>query len=263
LVFQPAEEVTPGGALAVLEAGALDGVARVFALHCDPRVDAGSVALRPGPITAATDSVTVHLSGPGGHTARPQLTVDIVSAVSDVVIRTPALLSRRVDPRAGLSLVWGRIIAGTADNVIPEHGEASGTVRVLVATLWEAAATLVPDLIREIVAPYRANVEIKYVRGVPPAVNDQAATATFRSAATALLGAAAVFEAPQSMGAEDFAWFLDRVPGVLARLGVRQPGTSGAPDLHRGDFDIDESAIGCGIRLLLATTITALRELAE
>ena len=131
LVFQPAEEVLPGGAVAALAAGALDGVGRVFALHCDPRVDAGSVAVRAGPITAAMDSMTVRLSGPGGHTARPQLTVDLVAALADVLVRTPALLSRRVDPRAGVSLVWGRVTAGSADNVIPQHGEAAGTVRVL------------------------------------------------------------------------------------------------------------------------------------
>jgi amidohydrolase len=260
LVFQPAEEAVPGGALKALDAGALDGVERVFALHCDPAVDAGSVAVRAGPITAAIDSVTVRLSGPGGHTARPQLTVDLLAALADVVVRTPALLSRRVDTRAGLSLVWGTMAAGTADNVIPEHGEASGTVRVLDAAVWELAARLVPQLIHEIAAPYLAGVEIDYVRGVPPAVNDPEATEAFRSAATALLGAAAVQEAPQSMGAEDFAWFLDRVPGVLARLGVRRPGTLVAPDLHRGDFDVDETAIACGTRLLLAATMKSLRD---
>jgi len=260
LVFQPAEEVLPGGALAVLGAGALEGVARVFALHCDPRVDAGSVAVRIGPITAATDSVTVRLSGPGGHTARPQITVDLVAALADVLVRTPALLSRRVDPRAGLSLVWGSVAAGSADNVIPEHGEASGTVRVLDPAVWESAAELVPLLIQEVAAPYLARVEIDYVRGVPPAVNDPEATDGFRLAAAALLGPAAVQEAPQSMGAEDFAWFLDRVPGVLGRLGVRQPGTLEAPDLHRGDFDVDETAIACGARVLLAAAMSALRD---
>ena len=258
LVFQPAEEVLPGGALSVLESGALEGVSRVFALHCDPRVDAGSVAVRTGPITGATDSVTVRLTGPGGHTARPQLTVDLVSALADVLARTPALLSRRVDPRAGLSLVWGRVAAGSATNVIPEHGEASGTVRTLDPTAWEAAADLVPELIREIAMPYRARVEVDYVRGVPPAVNDAEATVAFRSAVASVLGPAAVHEAEQSMGGEDFAWFLARVPGVLGRLGVRHPGALEAPDLHRGDFDIDESAIACGIRVLLASALGAL-----
>jgi amidohydrolase len=155
-------------------------------------------------------------------------------------------------------LVWGTVTAGSAGNVIPQHGVASGTVRVLERGVWESAAELIPELIREIAAPYRAQVEIDYQRGVPPAVNNAQATETFRAAAAALLGPGAVQEAPQSMGAEDFAWFLDRVPGVLGRLGVRRPGTIDAPDLHRGDFDVDEAAIGCGTRVLLVTAMSAL-----
>jgi amidohydrolase len=261
LVFQPAEEVSPGGAEVALGAGALDGAGRVFALHCDPRVDAGSVGLGVGPITAAMDSIRVRLSGPGGHTARPQLTVDVVAALADIVVRTPALLSRCVDPRAGLSLVWGSVTAGSAHNVIPQHGEAAGTVRVLDPSVWASAAELIPRLVEEIAAPYRAQLEIDYRREVPPAVNDPEATAAFRAAAIALLGPTAVHDTFQSMGAEDFAWFLARVPGVMARLGVRRPGTLNAPDLHCGDFVVDEAAIGCGARVLVAAAMSALRDL--
>jgi amidohydrolase len=260
LLFQPAEEELPGGALAVLAAGALDGVGRVFALHCDPHLDAGCLGVRAGPITAAVDSITVRLSGPGGHTARPQLTVDLVAALADVLIRTPALLSRRVDPRAGLSLVWGQVTAGTADNVIPQHGQAAGTVRVLDPDVWVSAGQLISRLIEEIAAPYQALVEIDYRRGVPPAANDPDATAGLRAAAVALLGPLFVRETSQSMGAEDFAWMLSRVPGVIARLGVRRPGQPDAPDLHRGDFDVDEAAIGCGASLLVVAAIDALRD---
>jgi amidohydrolase len=258
LLFQPAEEVLPGGALAMIDAGALEGVERVFALHCDPRFEAGSVGIRDGPVTGATDAVTVRLSGPGGHTARPQLTVDLVAALADVVSRTPLLLSRRVDPRAGFSLVWGRLAAGSAANVIPDAGEAAGSVRTLDPVTWQAAEALVREIIREIATPYRAQVRIDYIRGVPPAVNDPVATGLFSAAAAAVLGPGAVHEAAQSSGGEDFAWMLERVPGALARLGVRPPGTAEAPDLHRGDFDVDETAIGAGIRVLLAVTLDAL-----
>jgi amidohydrolase len=258
LLFQPAEEVLPGGALSMLSAGALDGVQKVFAFHCDPRFDAGSVAVREGPITGATDAVTVRLSGPGGHTARPQLTVDVVAALADVVTRTPLVLSRRVDPRAGMSLVWGRIAAGSAANVIPQAGEAAGSVRCLDPATWRTSEALLSEIIRQVAAPYAAQVHIDYTRGVPPAVNDRAATAAFRAAAAAVLSPDAVREATQSMGGEDFAWMLERVPGVLARLGVRPPGVSAAPDLHRGDFDVDERAIASGIRVLLAASLDAL-----
>jgi amidohydrolase len=261
LLFQPAEEVLPGGALKLLDLGALDGVQRVFALHCDPRLDAGSVSVRNGPVTSASDAVTVRLSGPGGHTSRPQLTVDVVGALADVVARTPVVLSRRVDPRAGMSLVWGRVAAGGAANVIPRSGEAAGSVRALDPVAWKAGPHLIPDIIRQIAEPYGASVEVQYVPGVPPAVNDAEAAGAFRAAAGAVLGADAVVPGEQSMGGEDFAWILDRVPGVLARLGVRRPGSAAAPDLHRGDFDVDEDAIGCGSRVLLAATLDALNSL--
>jgi amidohydrolase len=258
LLFQPAEEVVPGGALAMLEAGVLEGIERVFALHCDPRLDAGTVAVRPGAMTGATDSISVRLGGPGGHTARPQLTVDVVAALADIAVRTPAILSRRVDPRAGLSLVWGLIAAGSAHNVIPKDGEVAGTVRVLDPGVWRQAESLITSIVREVAEPYRAEIAIEYMRGVPPAVNDAAATAAFQAAARAALGPAAVLDVEQSMGAEDFAWMLEQVPGVLARLGVRRPGATEAPDLHRGDFEVDEAAIGCGIRTLLAATLDVL-----
>jgi amidohydrolase len=258
LLFQPAEEVLPGGALSMLAAGVLDGVERVYALHCDPRLDAGAVGVRDGAITGATDCVTVIVSGPGGHTSRPHLTVDVVAALADVVARTPTILSRRVDPRVGLSLVWGRMAAGSAANVIPHRGEASGSVRTLDPGTWRAAEKLVTEIIRDIAAPYNARVEIDYVQGVPPAVNNPGATAAFRQAAAAVLGGGAIVETEQSMGAEDFAWMLDRTPGVLARLGVRRPGTAESLDLHRGDFDVDESAIGYGIRVLMAAALDAL-----
>jgi len=258
LVFQPAEEVLPGGALRMLEAGALEDVDRVFALHCDPRVDAGKVAVRVGPITAATDQVTVRLTGPGGHTARPQLTVDLVAALADVVVRGPAVLSRRVDPRAGLSLVWGRIVAGTADNVIPERGEAGGSVRVLDRAVWAQAKDLVPEVLRELIVPYRAGYEIDYVQGVPPGVNEATSAELFEAAASSVLGPGSVEAAEQSMGAEDFAWFLERLPGALGRLGVRPPGAAEAPDLHRGNFDVDETAISVGARVLCASALMAL-----
>jgi amidohydrolase len=259
LLFQPAEEVIPGGALALLESGALDEVQRVFALHCDPRFDAGTVALRPGPMTGATDSVLARVRGPGGHTARPQLTVDVVTALADIAVRTPAILSRRVDPRAGLSLVWGLIAAGSAHNVIPKNGEVAGTVRVLDPDVWRDAEELVARVVTEVAEPYGGELAIEYVRGVPPAVNDPDAAVAFQAAAGAALGPAAVLDVEQSMGGEDFGWMLQRVPGVLARLGVRRPGVPDAPDLHRGDFSVDEAAIGCGIRALVAATLDALR----
>jgi amidohydrolase len=136
LLFQPAEEVMPGGALRLMKLGALDEVASIFALHCDPTIDLGQVGLREGPITGAADALEVRLTGRGGHTSRPHLTEDLTYALSKVVTELPSVLSRRLDPRAGVSVVWGRISAGRANNVIPGTGLVGGTVRMLDAVAW-------------------------------------------------------------------------------------------------------------------------------
>ncbi|MDQ6650296.1 MAG: amidohydrolase [Actinomycetota bacterium] len=259
LVFQPAEELTPGGAIGVIAAGALEGVERMLALHCDPRLAVGQVGVRVGAITSAADSVEVRLTGPGGHTARPHLTVDLVYALSRVVTDLPAALSRLVDPRAGLALVWGMVAAGSAANAIPQSGVARGTVRMLDKAVWEQAPELVRTLVEAAVAPFGAKAEIDYRQGVPPVINEARSTGLLAVAADRALGAGSAVPTPQSLGGEDFAWYLDRVPGALARLGVRRVDDPLGPvDLHSGSFDVDERAIGLGVRVLAQAALDGL-----
>lgn len=255
-VFQPAEEQVPGGALEVLKTGALDGVLAAFAVHCDPTLDVGSVGLRAGPITAACDAIKVTLTGPGGHTARPHMTVDLVDALGRVITATPGLLSRQIDPRAGLSLVWGAVGAGIAANTIPDSGTLHGTVRLLDRDCWDEAEKLIRRLVAEVVAPTGAQLQIDYQRGVPPVVNAPSAIATLTAAALETLGSDGVRTTEQSLGGEDFAWYADHAPIGLARLGTY----GGGPplDLHRGSFDIDERALSYGVRLLARTALLAL-----
>jgi amidohydrolase len=255
-VFQPAEETVPGGATEVVAAGVLEGASRAFALHCDPSLPAGSIGLRTGAITAACDRMDVTLTGPGGHTARPQLTVDLVDALGRLITDLPALLSRQVDPRAGMSLVWGAVNAGVAANAIPQRGHLRGTVRVLDRDAWQDAETLLRTLVERVAATTGADVEVDYVRGVPPVVNDPRAVALLRSAALETVGSDGLRLSPQSMGGEDFGWFADVLPIALARLGTH---SGGAPlDLHRGTFDVDERAISVGVRLMARTALHAL-----
>jgi amidohydrolase len=256
VVFQPGEEQVPGGALEILREGLLEGAGRAFALHCDPAVPVGRIGLRTGAITAACDRVEVTLTGPGGHTARPQLTVDLVHALGRVATEVPGLLSRLVDPRAGMSLVWGAISAGVAPNTIPETGLLRGTVRVLDRDAWGSAEELVRTLVTQVAAVSGAQASIEYVRGVPPVVNDPRNVALLRAAAVQTVGLEGVVLSPQSMGGEDFGWFAEAVPIALARLGTSG---GGAPlDLHRGNFDVDERSLGIGVRLLARTALEAL-----
>lgn len=249
LIFQAAEEVQPGGAEAALEAGVMEGVAQVFALHCDPRLDVGSIGLRAGPITSASDPVTVTLTSEGGHTSRPHLTGDVVFALGKVITQVPAVLGRRLDPRSGVNLTWGHVHAGAAGNAIPSVGTVRGTLRCLDARAWEEAATVFREAVSHVVGPYQVQVEVQHIRGVPPVENDPAATRLLEAAAREVVGPDAVATTEQSLGGEDFAWLLTRAPGAMARLGTRTPGGR-TYDLHRGDLVVDERAVTVGACLL-------------
>jgi amidohydrolase len=257
LLFQPAEEIMPGGALELISAGALDGLSSVFCLHCDPTLDVGQVGLRVGPLTGAADSLKVRVLGKGGHTSRPHLTQDLTYALAKLVTDLPAALSRRLDPRAGASVVWGMVRAGSATNVIPAVGEAAGTVRMLDPVAWAEAGDLVQQLIDQILAPYGVRNEVTYVRGVPPVVNEAHATTMLAHAVEKMLGEDAHVPTVQSLGGEDFAWFVETVPGAMGRLGTRTPGGR-TYDLHQGDLVIDERAVGVGAKVLAGVALETL-----
>lgn len=250
LIFQPAEEVSPGGALDAIDGGVLKGVDEVYALHCDPRTDVGQVGLKVGPITSAAERVLVKLTGSGGHTSRPHLTADLVGALGALATDAPLLLSRRVDPRSAVSLIWGRIVAGSAANAIPRTGEMEGTLRALDVAGWQAATALMPELARQIVAPFGVGIEVSITAGVPPTVNTAGGVHHLSYAAESMLGASSVTPTEQSLGGEDFAWMLQQVPGAMGRLGVRPVGQSDCPDIHQPTFTVDERCIAVGVKLL-------------
>ena len=259
-LFQPAEEVMPGGALDMIAADVLDGVDRVFGLHCDPSLDVGRIGLRVGPLTGAADSLKVRLTGRGGHTSRPHLTQDLTYALATLVTQLPAALSRRLDPRAGASMVFGMVRAGSATNVIPASGEAAGTVRMLDSVAWTEAEGLIRELVCQIVQPYGVQAEVQYIRGVPPVVNEADSTALLGDAVETVLGEDATVSTTQSLGGEDFAWFVESVPGAMARLGTRTPGGP-TYDLHQGDLRVDDRAVGIGARVLAQSAHLSLRSL--
>lgn len=256
ILFQPAEEQLPGGALTVIEQGVLEGVPRIFALHCEPKVDVGQVGTRIGAITSASDTVRLRLTGAGGHTSRPHLTQDVVFAMAQIAINVPAILSRRIDVRSGVQVVWGEIGAGVAPNAIPSEGTMAGTMRCLDADAWHRAGQLLDQVVGQIAAPYGVEVELEHIRGVPPVVNGELETTMLENAARAELGEDAVVLVEQSMGGEDFAWYLQDVPGAMMRLGTRTRGER-TYDLHQSDYIADERAIACGVQVMASTALRA------
>jgi len=258
-IFQPAEEIQPGGAYGVVATGAMRGVDRIFALHCDPRLPVGSVGLREGPITSTIDVVEVRLTGPGGHTARPHLTSDLVYALGTLITGLPAALTRRLDPRSAPILVWGMVRAGEAANAIPRAATLRGTLRLMQRDSWDVAEKMVTELVGQLLAPLQAEYQLDYLRGVPPVVNDAGCVDIMTEAVTRAVGPEAVGTTHQSMGAEDFAVYLDHAPGALARLGVWD-GVRPQVDLHSPHFEADERSIAIGVRTMVHAALASLEQ---
>ncbi len=257
LIFQPAEEVMPGGALDVIAAGGLDGMDRVFGLHCYPQLAVGYLGTRTGPITSATDLLELRFTSPGGHTSRPHLTADTLHALGTVITELPGMLARRIDPRSATALVWGAVQAGAAANAIPREGILRGTLRTADRAVWRELDPLVTELVRALVAPTGVDVHVAHVRGAPPVHNDAASTELLEAGVRAALGDDAVIGVEQSSGGDDFAWYLERIPGSFARLGVCGRDDPQA-DLHSPSFSLDERALPVGVRVLVHAALAAL-----
>ena len=256
LLFEPAEESAPGGALDVINAGGLEDVDTLFGLHCDPKLDAGQLGIRSGAITSAADLVTIQLHGPGGHTARPHLTVDLVAVAGRLAAELPGLLAV-MDPL--LNLVFGALHAGDAANVIPAAATLRGTLRTPNRVSWDEAPARLETALTALLESTGATFEIVHDRGVPPVVNDEQVTALLGATAASALGRGAVVPTEQSAGGDDFAWYAELVPSTYARLGVHDPSsTEPRLDLHASTFDVDERAIAVGVRVLVTATFAVL-----
>jgi amidohydrolase len=257
LLFQPAEEIQPGGAIDMVADGVMDGVERIFALHCDPRLEVGKVGTRVGPITSACDVLEIRLTSPGGHTSRPHLTADLIEALGVIITQLPLLLTRQVDPRSGTVLVWGAVQAGEAANAIPQQGVLRGTLRTADHNTWGELEVKVRALVTALLAPTGAGYVLEHIRGVPPVVNEAASAGMLASAAVTVGGVDASTSTEQSSGGEDFAWYLEHAPGAMARLGV-WPGHGPMRDIHQPTFDLDERALPFGVRVLTQSALIAL-----
>jgi amidohydrolase len=260
LVFEPSEESVPGGAVDVIAEGWFDDVSAVFGVHCDPKVDVGHVGLRTGAIGSASDMVAIRVTGPGGHTSRPERTVELVSVLGRVVLGIQDQIDRLSGVPGAVRAVFGSVHSGDAANVIPTHGTLTGTVRARDYDVWRKLPAYVEEALASILGGTGAEWEVEHRRGVPPVVNDASAVDLVARAARSVAGPDAVVEVDQSWGGDSFAWYLEKVPGAYARLGVHDP-ASGRPrlDLHAGTFDVDERCIPLAVRLLATTAIAALR----
>ncbi|TNE74319.1 amidohydrolase [bacterium] len=245
IFWQPAEEVSPSGAPKMIEAGVLEGVTKLFALHVDPTLDSGKMAINAGYETASYDAAYVNLKAPStAHSARPHLGKDLIWIASGLIQEWYGLAGRITDARDAAVLTFCKMEAGTAINVIPDVLHFSGTLRCVSNQAREA---LKKHLMLS--AAYTGNlhgieVQLEFGSSCPAIKNDE----TLAQAATQLLSSRAkIVKTRQSMGAEDFAWYTESVPSLFLRLGTRN-GDATAWPLHHSLFDIDEAAIQTAVQ---------------
>lgn len=252
-LFQPAEEIAQGASWMVQD-GAMNDVSAIFSVHVFPSISAGSVGIRYGALTAAADDLEIIIRGESGHGARPHEAVDAIWIASQVIATLQQAISRTQNPLRPMVLTIGQISGGRAPNVIADQVRLQGTVRSLHP---ETHANL-PDWIEGIVAnvcnAFGARYEINYRRGVPSVQNDLALTQLLEASAREAWGSDRVqILSEPSLGAEDFAMYLQHAPGTMFRLGVGFRDKANYP-LHHPQFEVDESAIVTGV-VTLAYTI--------
>ncbi|RIK99985.1 MAG: amidohydrolase [Proteobacteria bacterium] len=257
LVFQPGEEGF-GGARVLIDEGLLDAEPRVdaaFAIHVDSSLPLGRVALRPGPILASGDLLSIDLQGRGGHASMPHLAADPIPVACEIVMALQSFVTRRVDAFDPVVVSVTRIQAGTTANVIPPTAHLLGTIRSVSERAREAARDGVRRVAEGIAAAHGVDAKVHLVPGYPVTVNDAGFAEFARGVAAELVGEEAVVDmrAP-IMGAEDFSYILQRVPGAIVFLGARPPGEAGEP-LHSSRMRIDEDAMATGIALHAAVAL--------
>ena len=256
LIWQPAEE-GGGGAERLVEAGVLDGtvgpkVDAIFGLHGWPGLPVGVVATRPGPLLAATDNFSATFVGRGCHGAYPHLGRDPIVTAAEAVLNLQQFVSRELDPTEPAVVSVGKFNAGTATNIIPDTAVIEGTARTLSEPARVAVASAVERRCAGIAEANDCDVRFDWVEGYPPTINDPAMADYVARVARDAFGADRFLPvARPSMGGEDFAYYLQKVPGCFFFVGVVPPGRESYPPLHSDRYDFTDAALGVGMRMFL------------
>jgi amidohydrolase len=256
-VFQPAEELAPGGARDLVAAGVVDGADLVYGCHVWTSLEAGRVAAMPGPFMAAADFFTLAISGRGGHGGMPHQAIDTVAIAAQVVSNLQHIAARRIDPLEAAVVTIASFHAGDAPNVIPGRAELAGTARSFSPDVRDRLPELIEGVVRGITSAHGADYELDYQLGYEPVVNDDRATALVRAA----IEPDAMAELPPIMGGDDFSAYLAKAPGCYAFVGARSEEAGAVHPHHHPCFRIDERALPVGVRLHVDVAVSALQEL--
>jgi amidohydrolase len=260
-IYQPSEEVPPGGSKFLIEKGVLRNpkVDMVYGLHVDPQIPVGKAGFYDGPMMAETDDFVIEIIGRSGHAARPHETVDAVMVAANVVTALQNISSRQVDPVNPIVLTIGTINGGVATNVIAEKVVMKGTVRMLEKNLTRNIRRMIEKIIAGVCRTYGASYRFEFLKGYPNLVNDKRINDIYRKAAADLYGEKAIYEIPDPvLGGEDFAHYAQEVPSAMFRLGIGNRRIGADKPWHHPQFKLDENAIPFAAALLAYSVVLAM-----
>lgn len=253
LIFQPAEEVFPGGAVSMIESGGLQNVDVIYGIHLWTPIPVGTAACSPGPMMASTDEFIIEIQGRGGHGGMPHTAIDSVVAAASLVMQLQSIVSRSVDPLDPAVVTIGSIQGGTAQNVIADRCRIGGTVRCFNEETRNFIRDRIYALVNGTAAAYGAEAMINYTMSYPCLVNDNDEFQRFYSVGATQAGLIPEI-APKMMPAEDFAYYLQHVPGCFMLVGAGNRDKGVFHPHHHPKFDIDEDALLYGASLLISMT---------
>jgi amidohydrolase len=253
-LFQPAEELPPGGAQAMIAAGALTNpeVDAIFGLHQGVAFDVGKMAIVSGPRSASSDSFHITVLGRGGHAAMPHRTVDPIAVSGLLITALQQIVSRQITPMQPAVLTIGSVHGGTKENVIPDEVTLAGTVRTFDPAIRRDIPRRLDAIVKGITAAHGATYRLDYNLGYPVLINDPAMAALARRAAERVFGAGNVVSSEPAMAAEDFSYYLQHAPGAFCSLGVGTPGSTDRPSSHSPRFILDEDGLPYGVAFYLS-----------
>jgi len=252
LLFQPAEE-GPGGALPMIEAGAMDDpvIDAVVMLHVDPRLETGTVGFIPGACNAAADEFHVTIEGRGGHGASPHTAIDAIPCAAATVLALQNIAAREIDPLKTIVVTIGTIEGGYRNNIIADRVTMSGTFRSQDDAVRQGLEARARRIVEGVAAAYGATGSLDVIYGYPAVINDATLAVTFREY-MAGHSRIPVLSPPPTMGGEDFAYFAQRAPGLLIRHGIRSEAAGSVHPGHSPQFRVDEASLAYGIETLVA-----------
>lgn len=243
--FQPAEEIAQG-AINMINDGALDGVDGIFGMHCSADLQAGTISVDAGSRMTCSDMFTIDVKGQGGHGSAPHQGVDALIAASAIVSNLQTLVSLEFSPLDTVVVHIGKLAAGDRFNIIASNAYMEGTTRCFKREIRKQLPEAIKRIVTNTAAAFRATADVKYISGCPPTLNDERMSAIAKDSIVKLYGEEAVVTLAPTTGAEDFAYYMDKVPGVFALLGICNPELGPCYTLHHSHFHIDEKVIGIG-----------------